>query len=217
MFLLLDLVLVNLLQVSFFHKALFCFLKQLLYLYQTLMLFLYLLFFLVFDLFFSRSLLRWSRIGVKSKSERDEDWYCSGRTFLNSNRKFFLAPNSKFKGMSDYKKYEKARKLKNMVVKIREDYNKKFTDESTENRQLATATYLIDRLALRVGNEKGEDEADTVGCCTLRVEHVKIEEDNYITFDFLAKDSMRYFNRIQIDEKAHKNLARFAVPTAKTI
>ena len=121
----------------------------------------------------------------------------------------FLAPNSKFKGMSDYKKYEKARKLKNTVVKIREDYNKKFTDESTENRQLATATYLIDRLALRVGNEKGEDEADTVGCCTLRVEHVKIEEDNYITFDFLAKDSMRYFNRIQIDEKAHKNLARF--------
>ena len=121
----------------------------------------------------------------------------------------FLAPNSKFKGMSDYKKYEKARKLKNTVKSIREDYNKKFDDESTENRQLATATYLIDRLALRVGNEKGEDEADTVGCCTLRVEHIKIEEDNYITFDFLAKDSMRYFNRIQIDEKAHKNLARF--------
>ena len=121
----------------------------------------------------------------------------------------FLAPNSKFKGMSDYKKYEKARQLSKMVDKIREDYNKKFEDPKTENRQLAVATYLIDRLALRVGNEKGEDEADTVGCCTLRVEHVTIEPDNYITFDFLAKDSMRYFKRIQIDDKAHTNLARF--------
>lgn len=32
-----------------------------------------------------------------------------------------------------------------------------------KDRQLAVATYLIDKLALRVGNEKGEDEADTVG------------------------------------------------------
>ena len=58
--------------------------------------------------------------------------------------------------------------------------------------QLGTATYLIEFLAVRVGNEKGEDEADTVGCCSLRVEHITIEEDSKITFDFLGKDSMRY-------------------------
>jgi len=34
------------------------------------------------------------------------------------------------------------------------------------------AAYLIDKLALRVGNEKTEDEADTVGCCSLRKEHI---------------------------------------------
>lgn len=61
---------------------------------------------------------------------------------------------------------------------------------------LAVCTYLIDRLALRVGNEKGEDEADTVGCCSLRVEHIHFEEDNQITLDFLGKDSMRYLNTI---------------------
>ncbi len=33
--------------------------------------------------------------------------------------------------------------------------------------------YLIDKLALRAGGEKDTDEeADTVGCCNLRVEHV---------------------------------------------
>jgi len=43
-------------------------------------------------------------------------------------------------------------------------------------KQLGTATYLIDRLALRVGNEKSEDEADTVGTCSLRVEHIELGE-----------------------------------------
>ena len=33
--------------------------------------------------------------------------------------------------------------------------------------------YFIDKLALRAGNEKDADEAaDTVGCCSLRVEHI---------------------------------------------
>ena len=130
---------------------------------------------------------------------------------VGKNTKYvFLASNSKFKGMSDYKKYEKARLLKNSIETIRNDYYKKLNDtNNSENNQLGAATYLIDRLALRVGNEKGEDEADTVGCCTLRVEHITLEEDNYITFDFLAKDSMRYLNRVQIEEIVYKNLERF--------
>ena len=37
----------------------------------------------------------------------------------------------------------------------------------------AVAVYFIDKLALRAGNEKDSDEtADTVGCCSLRVEHL---------------------------------------------
>ena len=120
----------------------------------------------------------------------------------------FLSASSKFKGMSDYKKYEKAKRLKNCIENIRKDY-KKLEDKNPENRQLGVATYLIDRLALRVGNEKGEDEADTVGCCTLRVEHIKFEDDNYITFDFLAKDSMRYLNTVKIEPIVYENLKKF--------
>jgi DNA topoisomerase-1 len=62
---------------------------------------------------------------------------------------------------------------------------------------------------LRVGNEKGEDEADTVGCCSLRVEHIQFENDNKITFDFLGKDSMRYHNTVEVDPLVYKNLKRF--------
>ena len=129
---------------------------------------------------------------------------------VRKNTKYvFLNASSKFKGMSDYKKYEKARRLKDSIDKIREDYNKKLVDKNPENRQLGVATYLIDKLALRVGNEKGEDEADTVGCCTLRVEHITFGEDNTITFDFLAKDSMRYLNTVKIEPIVYENLKRF--------
>jgi DNA topoisomerase I len=63
---------------------------------------------------------------------------------------------------------------------------------------------LIDKLALRVGNEKGEDEADTVGCCSLRIEHITLEEPNKVTFDFLGKDSMRYLNTIEVEPLVFK-------------
>jgi DNA topoisomerase-1 len=120
----------------------------------------------------------------------------------------FLASNSKFKGMNDLQKYEKAKKLKNMIGKIREDYMSKM-EKDTEARQLGVATYLIDKLALRVGNEKGDDEADTVGCCSLRVEHVKLDTDNHIILDFLGKDSMQYYNRVLVDHKVYENIQKF--------
>jgi DNA topoisomerase I len=65
---------------------------------------------------------------------------------------------------------------------------------------------LIDKLALRVGNEKGEDEADTVGCTSLRVEHITFEPDSKITLDFLGKDSIRYHSTVEVDPLVFKNL-----------
>jgi DNA topoisomerase-1 len=66
-------------------------------------------------------------------------------------------------------------------------------------RQLGTAIWVIDRLALRVGGEKDtEEEADTVGCCSLRIEHLHFdpvkegEGNKEIELEFLGKDSMLY-------------------------
>ena len=63
-------------------------------------------------------------------------------------------------------------------------------------RQRAVALYFIDKLALRAGNEKDEDQADTVGCCSLRVEHIELiehrgDQEFIVEFDFLGKDSIR--------------------------
>jgi DNA topoisomerase-1 len=114
----------------------------------------------------------WGSIECK----KDSTWLCSYKndTISSSStyKYIFLAANSKFKGQNDRRKYEKARRLKRCIDQIRQDYLAKIEDRDIKNKQLGTATYLIDKLALRVGNEKGEDEADTQGCCSLRVEHI---------------------------------------------
>lgn len=73
------------------------------------------------------------------------------------------------------------------------------------------AVYLIDRLALRVGNEKNTDEeADTVGCTSLRVEHVFLDEgDNKLRLKFLGKDSIEYDATTDIIPEAYKALKSF--------
>lgn len=68
---------------------------------------------------------------------------------------------------------------------------------------------MIDKLALRVGNEKDDDEADTVGCCSLRVEHIEVLTGNRIKLDFLGKDSMRYENIVELDPLVCRNIASF--------
>eukprot|EP00850_Spirogloea_muscicola_P022991 SM000322S12508 [mRNA] locus=s322:25149:29542:- [translate_table: standard] len=121
----------------------------------------------------------------------------------------FLAPSSALKGQSDKEKYEKARGLKNYIADIRRTYTKNFDAKDMTKKQLAVATYLIDRLALRAGNEKDEDEADTVGCCSLKVEHVKLIPPHSLQFDFLGKDSIRYFNTVEVEQKVYRCVGEF--------
>ncbi len=101
------------------------------------------------------------------------------------------------------------RALQKHVEGIRADYQADLRNKTTQLRMRATAMYFIDVLALRAGNEKGEDEADTVGCCSLRCEHVTLEPPNYVIFDFLGKDSIRYYNKVTVDEQVFKNIKIF--------
>ena len=144
----------------------------------------------------------------------DSMWLAMWREPIMDRYKYvWLHTASSLKGQNDMKKYEKARKLKKKIGSIRKEYMKALTSADAKDKQLATAIYLIDKLALRVGNEKGDDEADTVGCCSLRVEHIKLrntEQEPYtIDFDFLGKDSMRYQNTVQIEPKAWKAIESF--------
>jgi len=123
----------------------------------------------------------------------------------------WLAANSSWKGMSDKSKYEKARELKQHIGKVRTDYNQGMSSGDVEAQQRSVAVYLIDRLALRVGGEKDTgEEADTVGCCSLRVEHVKFDvPEPQLHLNFLGKDSIEYDNTNEISPRAYALIKKF--------
>ncbi|XP_057965522.1 DNA topoisomerase 1 beta-like [Malania oleifera] len=127
----------------------------------------------------------------------------------------FLAASSSLKGQSDKEKYEKARLLKDYIHGIRAAYTKDFASKDVTKRQIAVATYLIDKLALRAGNEKDDDEADTVGCCTLKLENVRPKPPNVLQFDFLGKDSIRYENEVEVELPVYKAIEQFQVGKKK--
>jgi DNA topoisomerase-1 len=145
-------------------------------------------------------------------------WLAFWKDNINDHFKYvFLHASSLFKGQSDWEKYEKARELKKHIGKIRADYTRDLESQSTSAAQRATAMYLIDQFALRVGNEKDtSEEADTVGCCSLRLEHVNLTVENEIEFDFLGKDSMRYHNTVKVIPQVYKNFKRFTTSKKPT-
>lgn len=61
-----------------------------------------------------------------------------------------------------------------------------FKSKEMRVRQRSVALYFIDKLALRAGNEKDEDQADTVGCCSLRVEHITLHEEHDGTYNSIT-------------------------------
>ncbi|KAI9372778.1 hypothetical protein BJX61DRAFT_422305 [Aspergillus egyptiacus] len=150
------------------------------------------------------------------KHDQEGTWLAMWQENINGNYKYvMLAANSDVKGQSDYKKFEKARELKKHIGRIRKDYQKNLKHELMVERQKATAVYLIDQFALRAGNEKGEDEAETVGCCSLKYENVTLKPPNKVIFDFLGKDSIRFYDEVEVDPQVFKNLKIFKKPPKK--
>ncbi|KAL4802672.1 hypothetical protein BDV18DRAFT_146287 [Aspergillus unguis] len=144
------------------------------------------------------------------KHDQEGTWLAMWQENINGNYKYvMLAANSDVKGQSDYKKFEKARELKKHIARIRKDYQKNLKHELMVERQKATAVYLIDQFALRAGNEKGEDEAETVGCCSLKYENITLKPPNKVVFDFLGKDSIRFYDEVEVDPQVFKNLKIF--------
>jgi len=73
---------------------------------------------------------------------------------------------------------------------------------------MGLAIYFIDRFALRVGNEKGLDAADTVGCTTLRKEHISIKSGKKVGFDFRGKDSIRFKQEFTVPPPVYRAIRR---------
>lgn len=141
--------------------------------------------------------------------DNDSMWLAGWTDHLTQKRKYvWLADTAGLKQDRDREKYEKAVKLAKEIGKIKERIVKDMKNKDPKISRIATACYLIYRTAMRVGDEKDPDEADTVGATTLRKEHINITE-NTIEFDFLGKDSVRWQETVKAegdDKQFQENL-----------
>ncbi len=118
--------------------------------------------------------------------------------------------NSPIKQKKEIAKFDKAIELRENLGKIRRFIRKNLTSEELKRRKTATVCYLINELKFRVGDEKDEEEeADTVGASSLRAEHICVNDDGSVTFDFLGKDSVRLLLTAELDDDVVTNLQDF--------
>ena len=89
-------------------------------------------------------------------------------------------------------KFQKAQALGKQIKTIEQHIIRNLGDKDEARRKVATVSWLIFAVNMRVGDEKDPDEADTVGAITLRKEHITFPEDGKIHFDFLGKDCVRW-------------------------
>ena len=141
--------------------------------------------------------------------DRDSMWIASWMDALTQKRKYvWLADTAGIKQERDQAKYDKAKNLAKEIENVKTQIVKDMQNKEQKTKRIATACYLIYRTAMRVGDEKDPDEADTVGATTLRKEHIKLT-GNTIEFDFLGKDSVRWQESIPaegFDKQFHDNL-----------
>jgi DNA topoisomerase-1 len=108
---------------------------------------------------------------------------------------------------SDIQKFDKARNLAKNIEKVRRKYTEDLSSKNKQTRQLATAVYLLDVLAIRPGTEKDESkEAGTLGLTTLKCSNIKFGSDNKITVDFIGKSSIQFNKKFKVSETVYKNL-----------
>jgi len=143
--------------------------------------------------------------------DHSSTWLATWTEKLTDKRKYVWLHDSAFIRQNiDKEKYDKARNLEKYAFKIQKEIiNKMINSKDLNQRKIATVCYLILKLAMRVGDEKDKDEADTVGASTLRVEHIKFpEKDNkkFIELNFLGKDSVPWQKTLEINSEDTKGL-----------
>lgn len=146
---------------------------------------------------------RWGKIIHDNTLE----WIASWKDIISGKVKYVrLGDQSKFKSDADQKKFDLARKLGKSIRSIRDKNMQLLASSNMKEKQIAIALYFIDQFALRVGNEKGSDEADTVGVTSLRKEHITLLDNHQIRLNFLGKDSVRYDRKLALHPLIYETL-----------
>ncbi len=140
---------------------------------------------------------KWGRV----VHDRHSMWLASWVDKLTKKVKYvWLHDSSLIRQQRDKVKYDDAKKLASKLERVRRYVRRGMSSKDEKVRKIAAVCYLIDKLCMRVGDEKDEDEADTVGASTLRLEHITLTP-RIIKFDFLGKDSVPWSKSIAVSDR----------------
>ena len=129
----------------------------------------------------------------------------------------WFSDSSILKQRKDIEKFNKARELRQNLVGVQRHIWGNLDADDLRRRKTATVCFLIDKLKIRVGDEKDPDEADTIGASTLRPEHIRFNGDGTVTFNFLGKDSVLHVLRVELPDNVIRNLKEFAANARSTL
>ena len=143
--------------------------------------------------------------------EPEAVWIARWQDKLSGKMKYvWFSDSSSFKQKKDIEKFDKAKEFRRNLPRVKRHILRNLESEDLKRRKTATVCYLIDKLKIRVGDEKDPDEADTVGASTLRKEHIKINGDGTVSFNFLGKDSVPHIFTTKLPDKVIENLKEFS-------
>lgn len=146
----------------------------------------------------------WNKVVENKNAYWTAKWHCK---LTGSQKRVLFGATSFVKQEADKNKFKKAVVLANNFDDIVSYIDSQLSVKSKKIRQVATVAKIISELAIRVGDEKGEDQAETFGATTLLKKHITLLEDsNEVVLDFLGKDSVRYYNKTQFPEAVINNL-----------
>lgn len=143
--------------------------------------------------------------------DHSSTWLATWIEKITGKRKYvWLHDSAVLRQSNDKEKYDKAKNLEKYIGKVQKQIIRIMLNSNNINqKKIATVCYLIFKLAMRVGDEKDPDEADTVGASTLRVEHIKFPEKNgkqFIEFNFLGKDSVPWQKTLEVNSQDTRGL-----------
>jgi DNA topoisomerase-1 len=108
--------------------------------------------------------------------------------------------HQKWRERQDKKKFDSMVRFAQALPDMRDQVERDLAgDGITRQRVLAAAVRLLDRGFLRIGGESYAEDNDSYGLATMRKDHVTVDANHAINFDFTGKSGIRHV-RYVVDE-----------------
>jgi DNA topoisomerase IB len=112
--------------------------------------------------------------------------------------------HQRWRERQDKKKFDSMVRFAQALPDMREQVEHDLSGDGISRRRvLAAAVRLLDRGFLRIGGESYAEDNDSYGLATMRKDHVTVDRNHAINFDFTGKSGIRHVRYVVDEPVAH--------------